>query len=292
MSQIKLEPVYFNSDLEIKTFKYLKNQRYLKFKEISKFIYNHFLNDYPFGFIIIDENKNIFGFLGTMFSSRETGNQSYIFCNLHTWIINENKRYQFFLEGENLLNLIFNYKVPFFAKPVKGLIRLFKRHYKMEVLNMKYRISLLLKLRNIINEKNFEIIEKENEILEKLNNHNIKIFKDHKNMTCYKFIISNKKQADDNTFVIAIKKRKKFIFNVLELIYVSDTKFFKDNWKNFAFSMCKKFKIIFCGNNYLKQEDCFIPDDQKIFKDVESQVVVKDLPKNFKFNTLYSEFVY
>ena len=43
--------------------------------------------------------------------------------------------------------------------------------------------------------------------------------------------------------------------------------------------MCKKFKIIFCGNNYLKQEDCFIPDDQKIFKDVESQVVVKDLPK-------------
>ena len=55
-----------------------------------------------------------------MFSSRETGNNSYIFCNLHTWIINENKRYQFFLEGENLLNLIFDYKVPFFAKPVKG----------------------------------------------------------------------------------------------------------------------------------------------------------------------------
>ena len=96
MSLIKLEPVYFKSNLETKTFEYLKKQRYLKFKEINKFIYNHFTNDYPFGFIIVDENKNIFGFLGTMFSSRDIGNNNYVFCNLHTWIINEDKRYQFF----------------------------------------------------------------------------------------------------------------------------------------------------------------------------------------------------
>ena len=292
MSLIKLEPVYFNSNLETKTFEYLKKQRYLKFKEINKFIYNNFLNDYPFGFIIVDGHKNILGFLGTMFSSRDIGKNNYIFCNLHTWIINEDKRFQFFSEGKNILKLIFDYKVPFFAKPVKGLIRLFKRYYKMEVLNMKYRTSFLPKPYNMINNKDFEIIDDEIEILKKLNDQNKKIFKDHKNMTCYKFIISNKKKVSENTFVIAVKKRKKYIFNMLELIYVSNTKFFKENWKNFAFSMCKKFKIIFCGNNYLKQEDCFIPNDQKLFKDFECQVVTKDLPKNFRFNTLYSEFVY
>ena len=43
--------------------------------------------------------------------------------------------------------------------------------------------------------------------------------------------------------------------------------------------LCVKNLRLFFRNNYLKQEDCFIPDDQKIFKDVESQVVVKDLPK-------------
>ena len=98
-----------------------------------------------------------------MFSSRDIGNNNYGFCNLYTWIINEDKDTNF-LEGKNILNLIFDYKVPFFAKPVKGLVRLFKRYYKMEVLNMKYRTSFLPKLSNIIYNKDFEIIDDENKI--------------------------------------------------------------------------------------------------------------------------------
>ncbi len=292
MNQLKLEPVYFNSDLSEKTFSYLKSQKYLKYKHINKFIKNKFLNDYPFGFIILDKNANIFGFLGTMFSSRTRENNDYIFCNLHTWIIDEEKRLAFFSQGENILNPIFDFKCSFFAKPVNALVRLFLRYYKMEVINMKYRISFLLKPSNFFAKQNFRIIDDEDTIIKKLNRENIKIYNDHKNINCYKFLVCDKKNTDNNIFVIAVKKRKKFVFNVLELVYVSNTEMFKENWKNLTLNICKKFKIVFCSQNYLKLEECSIPDKEKIFTDLNDQVVTKNLPKSFKFNTLYSEFVY
>ena len=292
MNHLKLEPVYLNTDLSDKTFDYLKAQKYLKYKNIDKFIKNKFLNDYPFGFIILDKNLNIFGFLGTMFSSRFKGDNDYIFCNLHTWIIDEEKRLTFFSQGKNILNPIFDYKCSFFAKPVNALVRLFLRYYKMEVIEMKYRVSFLLKPSNLFAEQKFKIIDDEETLIKKLSHDNIKIYNDHKNMNCYKFLVCDKKNEDNYIFVIALKKRKKFVFNVLELIYVSNTETFKDNWKNLIFNVCKKFKILFCSQNYIKIEECCIPEKEKIFKDVEDQIVTKNLPKNFKFNTLYSEFVY
>ena len=292
MSQLKLKPVYFNSDLKIKTFDYLKNQKYLKYREIKKFIQNEFLSDYPFGFVVLDKNNKIIGFLGTMFSSRFNKNYSYIYCNLHTWIIDEDKRFLFFSEGAKILNPIFNYKSSFFAKPAKGLIRLFERYYKMETLNMKYRISFILKPSNLSFRRNFEIIDDEKSVLRILSDDDKKIYNDHKNMNCYKFLISSNKDINENVFVVAMIKKKKFIFNVLELIYVSNAEFFKQNWKSFIFNICKKFRIVFCANNYLVPENCYIPEKEKIFQDLNNQVVTKSLPHNFKFDTLYSEFVY
>ncbi len=292
MSQLKLEPVFLNSDLKEKTYDYLKSQKYLKYREIKKFINNHFLSDYPFGFIILDSKKNISGFLGTMFSSRLIENHSYTYCNLHTWIIDKDKRFLFFSEGQNILNPIFDYKTSFFAKPVKGLVRLFKRYYKMEVLNMNYRVSFILKPSNLSFKNRFEIIDDEETLMKKLSSANKKIYNDHKKMNCFKFLISSKENKNDNVFVIAIKKKKKIVFNVLDLIYVSNIDFFRRNWKNFIFSIFKKFKIIFCSNIYLKPEDCYIPEKERAFKDLNSQIVVKDLPQNFKLDALYSEFVY
>ena len=92
--------------------------------------------------------------------------------------------------------------------------------------------------------------------------------------------------------MVALKKRKKLVFNVLELIYVSNTEFFKTNWKSFIIDICKKYRILFCANNYLKLEDCYIPEKEKIFKDLNNKIVIKNLPSKFKFDTLYSEFVY
>ena len=292
MNQIKLEPVYFNSELSEKTFSYLKGQKYLKFNKIVKFINNKFLTDYPYGYIILDKNKNIYGFLGTMFSQRLNQNSSYIFCNLHTWIIDEGKRLEFFSQGANILKPIFEFNSSFFAKPVNALIRLFLRYYKMDVLKMKYRISFTAKPSNLFRKKDFSIIDDENIIKEKINSENIKIYNDHKNMSCYKFLICDKRNTENNIFVIALKKRKKFVFNVLEFIYVSNINLFQENWKNFIIDVCKKFKIVFCSQNYLNENECCIPENEKIIKDLEDQVVIKNLPKNFKFNTLYSEFVY
>ena len=292
MSEIKLEPVYFNSNLSTKTFEYLKNQKYLKFAQVKKFINNNFLNEYPFGFVILDRSNKISGFLGTMFSSRSNKNEEYIFCNLHTWIIDEKKRLAFFAQGRDILTPIFAYNSVIFAQPVNALIRLFLRYYKMKVCSMKYRISFLPKIRNLFHNKKFYIVDDEEAIKKKLSLNDIKIYNDHKKINCYKFLICDKTNKDNNIFVIASKKRKKIIFSVLEFIYVSNTEALKENWKNFIFQICKKFKIIFCSQNYFNIGECCIPENEKVFEDLENQVVVKNLPTNFKFNTLYSEFVY
>lgn len=292
MSFIKLEPVYFNSPLGEKTHQYLKNQKYLKYKNIKKFIHNYFLKDYPFGFVILDENKNICGFLGTMFSSRFDNKENYLYCNLHTWIVDEDKRFYFFSESKKILKPIFNYNASFFAKPVKGLIRLFERFYDMQVINMKYRISFLPKPSIFFNNHEFEIIDDAKVVSEKLNQIDLKIFNDHKNLNCYKFLICKKGSGNNYLFVVATKKKKKYIFNVLELIYVSNIKIFRDNWENLIFNIYKKFKVMFCAQNYLIEEECCIPVKNKLLNDLNSQIVIKNLPQNFKFNTLYSEFVY
>ena len=59
------------------------------------------------------------------------------------------KRLTFFRREKTYLIQFFDYKCSFFAKPVNALVRLFLRYYKMEVIEMKYRVSFLLKPSNL-----------------------------------------------------------------------------------------------------------------------------------------------
>ena len=73
---------------------------------------------------------------------------------------------------------------------------------------MKYRVSFLLKPSNLSFKNRFEIIEEEEIVLKKLNHNDKRIYNDHKNMNCYKFLICSKEDKNNNIFVVAIKKRK------------------------------------------------------------------------------------
>mgnify|MGYP001300308333 CR=1 FL=1 len=291
MSILSLRPVFRDSNESVKAFEYLKKQKYLKLNNIKPFIKNNFEDKLPFGYNLYNGSENLVGFLGTMFSYRTTLNLDFLYCNLHTWIVDEKYRLSFFSESEEILKKIFSYKCTFFAKPSKSLIRIFLRKFNMSVLKMKYRVNFLLNLKNLILKNNFTIIEKKSILEEKLDNNEKKIFSDHKNLKCNKFLIIDKKDEKNNIFVIALKKKKKFSISTLEIIYCSDIKKLRLILPSIAFKIAFNFNVLFCSQYFFNEEGCILKK-QKILKDRNYEVVIKDLPPEFQLDTLYSELVY
>ena len=80
--------------------------------------------------------------------------------------------------------------------------------------------------------------------------------------------------------------------SVLEIIYTSNNEKLKENWFNISLKIAIKYNVLFCGQNFLDENESSIPAKILMSKDFKSEVVIKNLPTNFKFNTLYSEFVY
>jgi hypothetical protein len=292
LTSLKLEPVYFNTELSEKTFNYLKNQKYIEYKKIKIFIENKFCADHPYGFLIVDSNSNIYGFLGTMFSNRTNKDfKKYIFCNLHTWIVDKKYRINFFSNAKKILQPIFDYNCVFFAKPVGSLIRMFERNFSMINIEMNLRLAFLPKLNFLFNQDNYEITTNQKEIEKRLSPEDLQIYLDHKKFSCYKFLIK-KKNTQEQLFIIAQKTRKKFYFSFLELIYVSDPILFKNLYSEISIKLAKTFKVLFLGQNFLEESQCSIPKNRIFFHDFKQQIVVKNMPKLFRFNSLYTEFVH
>ena len=92
MIDLKSVPVFFNTSLATRATKYLKTQTYLDYTTIEIFLKNNFNNKFPFGYVIINQSDEIVGFLGTMFSNRIQNETKFLYCNLHTWVVDKNYR--------------------------------------------------------------------------------------------------------------------------------------------------------------------------------------------------------
>ena len=79
MSNLKSEPVFFNTSLAVKVTEYLKKQTYIDYNTIETFLKNNFNAKYPFGYVVINQFDEIVGFLGTMFSNREESETKYLY---------------------------------------------------------------------------------------------------------------------------------------------------------------------------------------------------------------------
>ena len=127
---LKVEKVYLNSEFYSETMNYLQKQKYLKFPSINKVLENSFISDYPLGYVITNENKTNVGFMGTIYSKRNFNNQEYIYCNIHSWIVDETYRINSFL----LLTPLINQKITLTAfTPVKSLIGLLEKFYQRNI---------------------------------------------------------------------------------------------------------------------------------------------------------------
>ena len=82
------------------------------------------------------------------------------------------------------------------------------------------------------------------------------------------------------------------IINILDLIYISNNNEFRKYGSNLCTQIGSKFNAMFCGQYFLQEKDALIPEKKLISKDIKKEICMKNLPINYNFDTLYSEFVY
>lgn len=291
--ELKLEPVFEDSDSNVLAHDYLRKQKYLDYKSISIFLKNVFIKDLPIGHNLLNHNKEVVGFLGSMYSHRlDSKGKKYLYCNLHTWIVDEKYRIPFFRNNKKILPPMYQYECTYFARPINIWVKLLVRDWGFEKSLMNYRLSLLVNISKFFKKNKYRIETNLSELEKYLDNKNLKILNDHKKLNCKKFLIINKENLSDNIFVIfLIKKKKKFI-NVLEFMYVSDILKMRKNWNILSSLIFAKYRILLCAQNFVSEKECFLPANKYKIKDLEDPIVFKNLFKNYEFTTLYSEFVY
>lgn len=277
--------VLFNSNLETQTIEYLKKQNYLSYEGINKILTIKFNDTYPFGYIL-KSNNEIVGFLGTMFSQRKINKKNYIYCNLHTWIVNKSHRmYSYLL----LLPLIERNCLIMTFTPVKSLIGLYQK-FGFEKLEMKYKVISIISLFGFFKKNLFRIEKNVDQIKKKLNEDEWKIYQDHSDSSFIKFIVFDINDESNFTLMICTKVKKKF-FNVFNILYISNKLFVKRNWQSISKKILKEFKVYFCGQYFLNKTECAIPNETSLSKNFIRDICVKNLPADMKFDILYSEII-
>ena len=282
-----VDPVLFKSQLEAKSIKYLKNQNYLDFRKISQILKINYNKKNPLGYVL-KKNKKIVGFVGTLFSKRKVKNKDYIFCNIHSWIVNETHRISSHLLFDSLIKKKYVITV---LSPLDKLCGIFKK-MGFNILIMKYRIVFLINFFNFLDKNPFRIEKNLINIKKKLNSKEWKIFQDHSNPSFMRFIISNENKKSNFSLVISKIIRKKNYFNVLNILYVSNEKFVRENWNLIKAKIYSEFKVFFCGQYFLNEKDCALPNNVILSLNFKKNICVKNLPTKNKFDTIYSEIIY
>ena len=277
-----IQKISFKSNKK-ELFLYLKKQSLIKYELIKNNFSINYNSVFPIGYILKNKKK-IVGFLGTLFSYRLIKKKNILFCNIHSWLVDPKHRVASQLLFKDILN---NCVITVLtARP--GLTKVFKK-MGFRRFFLRYRISFLLNTNFFRYTQNkLKIISDRDFILQKLNNENKNIFNKHKNKIFLKFIIQNTK--NEYCFFICKYITKKKFLKIVNIMYSSNTSFVKKNWNSIQIILLKKFKVLFCGNYFLNKNTILIPKKNIFTKDFAKEIFIKNLPKSYKFNSLFSEY--
>jgi hypothetical protein len=279
-----IEEIKINSDNFNKLKEYLNNQDFLDSKRISLLFQFNQNNNYPIGFVIKNLENNIVGFMGTLFYEKLINYKKFIFCNIHSWIVNKKYRLNSFFLITPLLKKELNLTAYTPVKSLRGLLEKFG--LSKRILNYKIVININL-LR--FNKKKFFIETEENIILNYLNNDEIIEFKKYSDKIFYKFIILNKNNSK-YIFIIAKKIKKKFI-NFFNFFYISNINEFKSNWVNIKNLISKKFNINIFSEYYFDNNESFFPSDILFYKIIKKNIYSKTALELNKFDIQNSDLL-
>jgi hypothetical protein len=285
MRSLIVKEVCFNTELYHESLNYLKNQKYIKFSKIQKILNNNFISNLPIGYVIIDKTKKIVGFMGTIFSKKIINGSEYNYCNIHSWIVDEQHRINSFF----LLAPLFKKDITLTAfTPVRSLVGLLE---KLEFKKMQISYKLVFSLKNIFSKKKkFTFIKNKSEILNILNKDEIKIYENYRKLPYEKFIILDYFNKSNYIFIIASKIKKKGL-ETLSFFYVSNISLFRDNWKNFKSNISKEFKVSFFSEYYFEKSKSIFPKDLFLRKVKLKDICIKTSLKNINLDILYSDLI-
>ena len=284
-NNIEVLPVYKNDELLTLLNQFLKSQNYLQPKKILSIINISFLEDSPLGYILFKDQKEIVGFLGTIFSKREIKKNFISHCYLHSWIVNSDFRTQAF----RLVIPILEKKIFISTySPINSLEGLYKKlDFKEKSFKSKITLSFPLKS---FNDKKVNLTDDQSFFQNLLSEDLKKIYNDHVSLNNNLLFVYFDHNVNDNILIIVKKKFKKILLPVLEIIYVSNFEKFRDNRKNIIFELFKRFKTFLFLENFFNDQSIF---DNKnfLYKETKKNAYYKNIPNNFKYDFLYSELL-
>ena len=281
---LKVIPIYKDSESEKILKPFWRNKFFLKPKKILSILKINYLKDYPLGYSLTF-NSSIVGFLGTIFSKRKINKNLIEQCYLHSWIVNKDYRTQAF----RLIMPILEKKIFISTySPIKTLEGLYKklnfeeiRYYSKIVFSFPFQSKTQKKVKILNEKKLFE---------DHLSEESKAFYKDHNEHQKNILFIYFNNNLKDNLIVIYKKKFKKFLLPFLEIIYISNPEKFRKNERNIKCELAKKFKTFLFIENYFENNSVF--SGNQIFSKIKlKSAYYKNIPSGFKFDFLYSELL-
>jgi len=283
-NSLSIEEIKITSNNFNKLKEYLNNQVFLDSERISLLFQFNQNTNYPIGFIIKNLENNIVGFMGTLFYEKFINKKKFIFCNIHSWIVNKKFRLNSFFLITPLLKEKLNLTAYTPVKSLEGLLEKFR--FNKTILN--YKIVININLIRFV-KKEFSIITEENIVLNYLNNDEIVEFKKHSNKIFNKFIILNKNN-NKYVFIIARKIKKKFI-NLFNFFYISNKNEFSNNWSNIKNLISNEFNINIFSEYYFSNNESFFPSNILFYKIIKKIIYSKTTIELDKFDIQNSDLL-
>ena len=283
-NNLSIEEIKITSNNFNKLKEYLNNQVFLDSKRISLLFQFNQNTNYPIGFIIKNLENKIVGFMGTLFYEKFINKKKFIFCNIHSWIVNKRFRLNSFFLITPLLKEKLNLTAYTPVKSLEGLLEKFGFNKTM----LNYKIVININLIRFV-KKDFSIITEENIVLNYLNNDEIVEFKKHSNKIFNKFIILNKNN-NKYVFIIARKIKKKFI-NLFNFFYISNKNEFSNNWSNIKNLISNEFNINIFSEYYFNNKESFFPSNILFYKIIKKIIYSKTTIELDKFDIQNSDLL-
>ena len=283
-ARLEIQEVFRNGKNFQNTINFLTKQSFLHYKSIIDLISYQKDDLYPIGYIMLNKSNAIVGFVGSWFSKRKIENQECTFCNIHSWIVEQEYRiYSFYL-----ISLLNKKDINLTAyTPVESLKGLLEK-YGFKKKEIIYKVIFNLGLFKFL-KKEYEIIEDKKDIENKLSKTSLDIHNLYNNKVYKSFLIRNINEEDE-LFVIGCVLRKKGL-KIFNLFYISNIDYFQKHYNEILNTISKRLNVYFFSEYDLGNEKNFFPDKIILSKSKKKTIYLKTKNEISNLELLNSDLI-
>jgi hypothetical protein len=222
-----------HDDLVYQVRRFLSSRKEFEYREDWDPIFNYSwkLDDFPYGYAIL-QGSAVVGFLGTLFSERVIRGEKLVYCNLCTWIVDDESKGARSLAAALLFPVMKMKEAVITCYTANAMAqRCFDRlgFKRMDIKQIV--ISTIPGLSVSAWRDSLQVSLDPNEIEHHLNDHDLSILNDHRDLTCTHFLI---RDIDTDQYCYGIGTtsalRRRFLsgWKCFNICYLSDAAFFAE----------------------------------------------------------------